>query len=833
MGRFLGGSSSLIRRTRVLDRFLLLIAVAYVVPLGTGPAAAQENASAPARSLARYLPGRDLVAYWEFEGLDAHAAAWRATAAFRLLNETPLGALLEDLARQAIDMAQQSVPPERRIDSDEYLKLLKHCARHGLAVAVFGKDTREVRWVLAVRNGNRDELTRLLAAAWAAGPDGPPTVRKAGRTLRMLGPEAFWWNVGDDLLLAGRTAAEEVLAVTDGTQPSAVDHPIRKTLAGKERGIEPASFAFVDFAALPPLPPDAARHGFSGIKRIEMQWGFQGEAMVTAVRVVAPSPRRGVLALLDQPTFDLRSLPPIPAGQHAFATASVDLAKTYDRLVELNKSSEPNAENPFEALDNAVRGALGLNLREDLLRPLGPGLAIYATEAGPQAAGNPLAAMVLPYTGMTLSLQVRDHAAIARRFEGLIKSINRLIATRQPAAAGGAEPPEFRRRTGPVDEYVLEFPPGSVPAGPLAMFSPTIALDKEQLVIAGTSAAAEKALSLTGAPADRRWAPTEKYLPMSERVPVQLVVLNVADPRDALPAMVDNLPAIVQAFNSQVAAQSRRGRPGPAPSLRLDAEKLPTAEQLRPLLFPASTSVSVDAQGITLLQREAIPSLTSPTTSGILVALLLPAVQSAREAARRAQCANNFRQILLAAHNYHSANNIFPRDLTDNVGKPLLSWRVAILPYLEQGELYNKFKLDEPWDSPHNKALLKEMPALFRCPSRTRPDPDTTTYRGFSAPGTMFDSEKSISFADVTDGTSNTIAIVEAKEAVHWTKPDDLPFDPQAAAPLLGAGSNHPGGCNCGFVDGSVRFIKSSINIQVFKALVTRAGGEVIAADAF
>ena len=100
---------------------------------------------------------------------------------------------------------------------------------------------------------------------------------------------------------------------------------------------------------------------------------------------------------------------------------------------------------------------------------------------------------------------------------------------------------------------------------------------------------------------------------------------------------------------------------------------------------------------------------------------LLPAVQSSREAARRAQCVNNLKQIALAMHNYHSANNAFPqtRDL-DEKGKPLLSWRVAILPYIEQQELYNKFKLDEPWDSPHNKALLKEMPPIYRCPSRTK-----------------------------------------------------------------------------------------------------------------
>jgi prepilin-type processing-associated H-X9-DG protein len=97
----------------------------------------------------------------------------------------------------------------------------------------------------------------------------------------------------------------------------------------------------------------------------------------------------------------------------------------------------------------------------------------------------------------------------------------------------------------------------------------------------------------------------------------------------------------------------------------------------------------------------------------------------------------------------------------------------------------------------------------------------------------LFETDKNITLADVTDGTSNTIAVAESQAAVPWTKPDDLLFDFQAAPSLFGAGSPHPGGFNCGFADGSVRFIKNSISVIVFKALITRAGGEVIANDAF
>jgi prepilin-type processing-associated H-X9-DG protein len=436
---------------------------------------------------------------------------------------------------------------------------------------------------------------------------------------------------------------------------------------------------------------------------------------------------------------------------------------------------------------------------------------------------------------MTISIQVRDHAAFSAHFDQLVKAMNQVLAMRP---AGAAEPPQFHKKNGPHNEYVLEFPPGSAPEGVVSLLSPTIALDKEQLIISGTTAAAEKALALTGAPDERRWSATSDFVPMAQRLPGNMVLLNVADPRDTLPVLIDNLPAIAQAYNSQVQqaarmAQARGARPGPDMSVNLDVNKLPTAEQLRPLLFPASTAISVDARGLHLLQREALPSITSPTSAGVMVALLLPAVQAAREAARRAQCTNNLKQILLAFHNYVSANNALPKDYTDKDGKPLLSWRVAILPYLEQGDLYNKFKLDEPWDSPNNKPLLKEMPKAFHCPDRTKAEPFTTTYRGFSGPFALFDDNKSVTLADVTDGTSNTIAVAEAKDAVPWTKPDDLPFDPQAAPSLFGAGSPHPGGFNCGFADGSVRFIKNSINTRVFQALITRCGGEVISNDAF
>jgi hypothetical protein len=215
-------------------------------------------------------------------------------------------------------------------------------------------------------------------------------------------------------------------------------------------------------------------------------------------------------------------------------------------------------------------------------------------------------------------------------------------------------------------------------------------------------------------------------------------------------------------------------------------------------------------------------------TVGILIALLLPAVQAAREAARRAQSISNMKQLGLCMFNYQDAHKTFPaRAILDKDGKPLLSWRVAILPYLDQGDLYGQFKLDEPWDSPNNKKLIERMPPYFRNPSSGAP-PNTTTYLAPVGPGTVFEGDKGRTFRDIRDGTSNTVMLVEANDdqAVIWTRPDDWQYDPEK--PLAGLGSAHPRLFSALFCDGSVRGIAADIQPVVWKALLTIAGGEVV-----
>ena len=210
---------------------------------------------------------------------------------------------------------------------------------------------------------------------------------------------------------------------------------------------------------------------------------------------------------------------------------------------------------------------------------------------------------------------------------------------------------------------------------------------------------------------------------------------------------------------------------------------------------------------------------------GILMSLLLPAVQAAREAARRNQSANNLKQLGLSLLNYESAYRQFPaRAIFSKEGTPLLSWRVQMLPYLDEGALYKEFHLDEAWDSPHNLPLVARMPATFADPND--PAPGKTHYVVPVGKGLMFDGDKGTRIADITDGTSKTILAVEADNAVIWTKPDDLDVD--LDKPFNGLGNLRPGGFPAVFGDDHTSFISDAMDPATLKALFTKAGGEVI-----
>jgi hypothetical protein len=194
----------------------------------------------------------------------------------------------------------------------------------------------------------------------------------------------------------------------------------------------------------------------------------------------------------------------------------------------------------------------------------------------------------------------------------------------------------------------------------------------------------------------------------------------------------------------------------------------------------------------------------------------------------------NLRQIGIALHSYHDVYSYFPGNIYAKDGTALLSWRVQLLPYMEQEALFNRFKRDEAWDSPANKDLSQTVVRTFQVPGRPTTQPWETYFRTFTSPkraeggrGWLEDGNpKGVSIASITDGTSNTFMVVEAAEAVPWAKPDDLPFDAKNALPRLGGPS---GSFAALFGDGSTRtFRRSALNDATLRGAITINGGEAI-----
>jgi len=222
---------------------------------------------------------------------------------------------------------------------------------------------------------------------------------------------------------------------------------------------------------------------------------------------------------------------------------------------------------------------------------------------------------------------------------------------------------------------------------------------------------------------------------------------------------------------------------------------------------------------------------------GAGVALILPAIQAAREAAMRPQtrmqCTNNIRQIVLAFHNYHDSYGALPPLYTvDADGRPLHSWRVLILPFIEQMALYQQIRHLEPWDSPHNSQFHDRMPDVFRCPHSPMGGSSYSVIAGEGfVPATRIGQMTGRGFGSITDGTSNTIAIVEVNDSFHWMAPhgnismDDLMQGINSGGRV---GSFHPGGMNVGFFDGRVQFISQTIAPELLRALGRIASGESV-----
>jgi hypothetical protein len=210
---------------------------------------------------------------------------------------------------------------------------------------------------------------------------------------------------------------------------------------------------------------------------------------------------------------------------------------------------------------------------------------------------------------------------------------------------------------------------------------------------------------------------------------------------------------------------------------------------------------------------------------------LMPLFEPSHRPSRRSECKNALKQIGLALHNYHDAYDSFPPAyIADEHGRPMHSWRVLILPFLDAHDLYTRYDFSVPWNHPHNRYVLEHMPDVFHCPSDESHPEHATNYFAAFGPDCVFNAISPTPIREMTDGTSDTILVGEAVGLnVPWTMPADIDIEqhPRINEPG-GFGSAHELGAHFLLGDGSVRYIQETLSEEILRNLFRRNDGNMI-----
>ncbi|HVX63899.1 MAG TPA: DUF1559 domain-containing protein [Pirellulales bacterium] len=632
------------------------------------------------------------------------------------------------------------------------------------------------------------------------------------------------WGFKDSyfLISVGADAGQELLArLASGSPPAwlaeaqekaGIDRPGR-TWYVNVAGILQAAAPFL---ADPKLAGALDALGVRSINHLSSVSGFDGTGMASKTVVALAGQPKGVFAALDGEGLTAADLQPIPQDVNFAVAARLDLANVLKQVLETVANIDPGARDEADRGLEQLDAQLGFSLTDDLLAVLGDAWCIYAAAAEAAADADAPAA-----SNVTLSVTVRDRSQFEQAYQALIERLRE----EGEKSDGKWAVKESKYRGQDVYYVRLKLPQAAASPSPLpfdlnsagAGLMPCWCLTDERLTICSTPKALKTAL--TRDPDAPSLAARDELAGRFDGGSGPRAV-TYSDTAAGLRVSYPQLQALLPLASAGIASAG----------LNLQIPALPSLSALESHARPAVVIFEQTDAGFAAESHQTVPIVNSQSmaTSGAAIALVLPAVQAARTAARRSQSMNNLRQIALAMHNYADVNKGFPAAASyDDQGQPLLSWRVHILPFIEQRPLYEAFHLDEPWDSEHNKMLIARMPAVYQNPNLAL-EAGQTSYVAVVGDDAAIQPKKPTTFADITDGTSNTLMAVEADadHAVIWTKPDD--WSPDADDPMAGLFRYPRGLLQALFADGHVQPIQETVDAESFKAMLTRAAGDTV-----
>ena len=801
------------------------------------------------------LPEQSLL-YIGVDGTLADEEAWQQTAAYEALYESGLIDVATKFfaAVQAQSGGEQGIPG--RIGA-----ALKHVMDHGASLAVTlgeGNGAPPLPWAVLVLHdaAGFEPAMREFVIGTTRGEIEFRTSDQNGRSVTQglipntPGIEVGWWSEGGHLVVVGgMNAVASALNVAAGGA-NVTANPLWEKYVSEDADFEVGTVGWLNVAALietfgaMPIPESqseafpqgvtindvAALLGLDGLNHVAARTGYKGRAIWSETTVDAPAPRRGLLALSDQEPLTLDDLPPLPADAGGFNASSFDWSLAYDALLDvargLEKMAGPDAAGKVDEAMTMVRNELGFDLKEGLFDPLGNVHVLYSDTV--QMMGF----------GFGFAVEVDDPARLRTTFEVLLARLEE---------EAGRDVSVRRVERGDQQMVLLEFGEGA--------FSPTFCVSDNWLTI-GIAPQTVDASLMRETGRLSRWEPSEELKQALAEVPQEFTAISVSDPRDAYRFVMGFAPFLLGGVQAGI---RQSGALPPDFEFPLSMADVPPAELVLGPLFPNVSVAVVDENGMHHTSRSSMAGIpfagavdggTAVASSAVLVALLLPAVQQAREAARRTQSRNNLKQIMLALHNYHDVYGYFPEGTHPNEKlKPdeRLSWQATILPYLDQAPLFNEIDFEEGWEDDANENYVKTRIPVYMNPSAWDDEPEyaPTHYVGLAGLGKdgpelpvtsrkagVFAYNRGTRLRDITDGTSNTLAVTDGTDHGPWSAGGRATIRPLTKKPYIngpdGIGGPHQGGINAALCDGSVRFISENIDPSVMEALVTIRGGETI-----
>ncbi len=812
------------------------------------PAKAKEAAPVAAIDYDNWLPEESLV-YLRWNGTAKDLKAWQGTAAYKAVVESELWSGFYSWAQQFIKtdtVAMEALPMWRTVGEHGFF----------IAAAVHRHSTDPTKEPIP-------ELVAVIPRMGAAAEKIARIMQIDGET-RLRGRTAFekssptsesvirLWQEGEDLVVfvglptACNQLVDRIEGKATGLAATATFRERNGPLGNQTTfmaGWFDAGRLFTEFedVVLPkakPEDPDVTvgkLMTLAGLTpRTSFQWRYtiDRDGVVWHSKAILPSPRVGYASLMEAPSLTMENFPVLPENCASFSMASMPIDTWYDKtLATIEEFAKllPNGSNGQSAsayLEGAYE-QLGWHVRDELLANLGPALCMYA-DPTPSFLGGSFA----------LAIETKDPVKLRA-------ILNKIVDQVEAAAPPGGQFKILRQsKTTKKTKHKWDLVSLGMPPAPLW---PSFTVTDKWLLIGTSAPVVETALM-------RQLGELPGYRPgvndpRLAEAPAQFIGLSFADPAPAIAGLLQYGAIMAQAVSMQPNGQAA------SPLV------LPPAEVVTEALFPTVSYAVSAPEGVESFSRQAIPGL--PMTFGfdgasvsapIAIALLLPAVQQAREAARRTQSKNNLRQLGLAMHNYHDTFSHFPEAVIPGEGEPeeRPAWTVNALPYIEQAPLYNQMipiykDKSKRWDDDAVSEFTSKTIPVFQNPSLDHTDvPNSIDYAGVAGLGKegpnlklgqrgrgMFSYASPTSLRDITDGSSNTLMIGEVQDQRGpWAQGGLGTVRPLTQKPYIngpdGWGGKHVGGGLFLLSDGSVRFVSENIDAAVMEALTTIAGGEVV-----